>query len=76
MAAILHCCVLLAAYGNYKRRIRGFVQVATLQIPSHIDGLVQERRNSSASEMVLRLSCTNPSIYSFISIVSGNQELV
>ena len=26
----------------------------------HIDGLVQERRNSSAIAMVLRLSCTNP----------------
>ena len=26
-----------------------------------IDGLVQERRNSSALAMVLRLSCTNPS---------------
>ena len=26
-----------------------------------IDGLVQERRNSSALEMELRLSCTNPS---------------
>ena len=29
----------------------------------HIDGLVQERRNSSASAMELRLSCTNPSIW-------------
>ena len=26
-----------------------------------IDGLVQERRNSSALAMELRLSCTNPS---------------
>ena len=26
----------------------------------HIDGLVQERRNSSALAMELRLSCTNP----------------
>ena len=30
---------------------------------SHIDGLVQERRNSSALAMELRLSCTNPSKY-------------
>ena len=30
----------------------------------HIDGLVQERRNSIALAMELRLSCTNPSIYS------------
>ena len=29
----------------------------------HIDGLVQERRNSSALAMELRLSCTNQSIY-------------
>ena len=30
----------------------------------HIDGLVQERRNSSALAMELHLSCTNPSISS------------
>ena len=30
---------------------------------AHIEGLVQERRNSSALAMELRLSCTNPSIY-------------
>ena len=29
---------------------------------SHIDGLVQERRNSSVLAMKLRLSCTNPLI--------------
>ena len=29
----------------------------------NIDGLVQERRNSSALEMELRLSCTYPSIF-------------
>ena len=29
-----------------------------------IDGLVQERRNSSALAMELRLSCTNPSVWS------------
>ena len=29
----------------------------------HIDGLVQDRRNSSALAMEVRLSCTNPSIY-------------
>ena len=29
----------------------------------HTDGLVQERRNSSALAMELRLSCINPSIY-------------
>ena len=30
----------------------------------YFDGLVQERRNSRALAMELRLSCTNPSIYS------------
>ena len=30
---------------------------------AHIDGLMQERRNSSVLTMELRLSCTNPSIY-------------
>ena len=30
---------------------------------SQIDGLMQERRNSSALAMELRLSCTNPSNY-------------
>ena len=32
-----------------------------------IDSLVQEKRNSSVLAMELRLSCTNPSKYSFIS---------
>ena len=31
------------------------------EIP-HIDGLVQERRNSIVKALKLRLSCTNPSI--------------
>ena len=30
---------------------------------TRIDGLVQERRNSSALAMELRLSCTKPSMY-------------
>ena len=34
----------------------------------HIDGLVQERRNSSALAMELRLSCTNPSICAVVVI--------
>ena len=35
----------------------------------HIDGLVQERCNSSALAIELRLSCTNPSIWSWSSLV-------
>ena len=33
---------------------------------THIYGLVQERRNSIANVLELGLSCTNPSIHSFI----------
>ena len=43
----------------------GILTIMTIssQLPFHeyIDGLVQERRNSIALAMVLRLSCTNPS---------------
>ena len=40
----------------------------TLKLPviwddSHVDGFVQERRNSIANTLELRLSCTNPSIW-------------
>ena len=31
----------------------------------HINGFVQERRNSSALATELRLSCTNPSIFQY-----------
>ena len=34
-----------------------------LDLWNHIGGLVQERRNSIANALGLRLSCTNPSIY-------------
>ena len=39
-----------------------------LNAHQHIDGLVQERRNSSALAMELRLSCTNPSLLSSSSL--------
>ena len=32
----------------------------------YIDGLVQERRNSIANTLELRLSCTSPSIYIYM----------
>ena len=35
-------------------------------LAKHIDGLVQEKRNSSALAMELRLSCTNPSTFQCI----------
>ena len=43
-------------WGRHKK-----VRINVLYI-SYIDGLVQERRNSSALAMELRLSCTKPSI--------------
>ena len=42
-----------------------FIYILTLRHTStvHIDGLVHRRRNASALEIELCLSCTNPSIY-------------
>ena len=40
----------------------------------YIDGLVRERRNSSALAMELRLSCTNPSIYNYIALAKIQQQ--
>ena len=37
----------------------------------HVDGLMQERRNSIANTLELRLSCTNPSLYTCIYILLG-----
>ena len=47
--------------------------ISNLNVCNHIDGLVQERRNSSALAMELRLSCTNPSIR--IAINEKNDQL-
>ena len=38
------------------------------ECPGHIDGLVQERRNSIANALELRLSCTNPSICGILQV--------
>ena len=48
-----------------------FVIVSAADLPQRIDGLVQERRNSSALAMELRLSCTNPLAYD-ASLLCGN----
>ena len=53
-------------YGN-KDRKELFLRVTLRTGMFNIDGLVQERRNSSALAMELRLSCTNSSIW-FITI--------
>ena len=44
---------------------RSNVQLSLITKYLHRDGLVQERRNSIADTLELRLSCTNPSIFSF-----------
>ena len=41
----------------------------------HFNGLVQERRNSIANALELRLSCANPSIYGCISIYKKNKTV-
>ena len=41
----------------------------------HIDGLVPERRNSSALAMELCLSCTNPLIWVSVSQIAGNSTV-
>ena len=46
-----------------------------ITVTSHNDGLVQERRNSSALAMELRLSCTNPSISAITSRITGNSTV-
>ena len=42
------------------------IRLSNIVFHSHIDGLVQERRNSSALAMELRLSCINPSTWCLI----------
>ena len=42
----------------------------------HFDGLVQERRNSSALAMEFRLSCTNPSICSSYDLVQLSKPML
>ena len=44
-------------------KVDGLVLKETELHYQYIDGLVQERHNSSALAMELRLSCTNPSIF-------------
>ena len=39
------------------------VESVSMQWWHHVDGLVQERRNSIANALDLRLSCTNPSMF-------------
>ena len=43
--------------------------LSTYLLNYHIDGLVQERRNSIATALELRLSCTNPSTWDSIKLI-------
>ena len=54
--------------GKFEFRLK-FHQVQ-LTKSQHFDGLVQERRKSSALAMELRLSCTNLSIVSLVRLYS------
>ena len=53
----------LAAVEGYEWPTANKMTLEIISIITTKDGLVQERRNSSALAMELRLSCTNPSIY-------------
>ena len=52
---------------NYQHVID--IQYTTLQY--YLDGLVQERPNSIVNALELRLSCTNPSLYTVYSSAIG-----
>ena len=51
---------------SQKQNIRGKITELLVNVHYNVDWLVQERCNSSALAMELRLSCTNPTIYSNI----------
>ena len=62
-----HCSQEYSIFSAWKKKSKAsWMEGRTLESLQHndIDGLVQERRNSSAFAMELRLSCTNPSISS------------
>ena len=55
---LLSTCVTVSGWCDWIQTVYVLVKL----VGFYIDGLVQERRNSSALAMELRLSCTNPSI--------------
>ena len=42
----------------------------------YVDGLVQERRNSIANALELRLSCTNPSMWLCVYVLSIHIQII
>ena len=53
-----------------------FLKLKVSYFNSHFNGLMQERRNSSALTMELRLSCTSPSICLFFYLIDNISALV
>ena len=51
----------------YEYHKHEFIKIATYT--EHIDGLEQERHNSIANALELRLSCINPSTYKFVYMI-------
>ena len=56
-------------YEHIFHMIYDMIYMIWYEIWYDIDGLVQERRNSSVLAMELHLSCTNPSIYNHIFVI-------
>ena len=55
--------VIINRCGRISRRFLGIEKCESRRVTDLFDGLVQERRNSIALAMELRLSCTNPSFF-------------
>ena len=51
-------------------------QLNLMKYVTHIDGLMQERHNSIANALKLRLSCTNPTICRIINILWGFRTMI
>ena len=60
--------------GGYSSRRAGIAKSVFSAWHYHIDGLMQERRNSSALAMELLLSCTNPSIWWYEWVICTKTE--
>ena len=63
---LLTCNWSVSFAGNDFNYVHNLIAKKKYKIQLHVDGLVQERRNSSALAMELRLSCLDPSMYIFI----------
>ena len=65
----IYVCIYIYIYGSSSNSQQAFTdKIQTLFTHKYVDELMHERRNSSALEMELRLSCINPPIWSKISV--------